>query len=84
MFNNTYAKFREIESMPRGRPELYPIKKVIGFDQAMLDAIDHWRRQQTPIPTVSDAIRALVERGLAAKPEAMKPRRPVKRGITGL
>jgi two-component sensor histidine kinase len=55
-----------------------------GFDQAMLYAIDQWRRQQTPIPTVSDAIRALVERGLAAKPEATKPRRPVKRGITGL
>ena len=56
--------------MPRGRPELYPVKKVIGFDQSMLDAIDHWRRQQTPIPTVSDAIRALVELGLAAKPSA--------------
>jgi hypothetical protein len=54
--------------MPRGRPELYPVKKVIGFDQSMLDAIDHWRRRQTPIPTVSDAIRALVELGLAAKP----------------
>jgi len=26
-----------------GRPELYPVKKVIGFDQAMLEAIDHWR-----------------------------------------
>jgi hypothetical protein len=54
--------------MPRGRPELYPVKKVIGFDQSMLDAIDHWRRRQTPIPTVSDAIRTLVEQGLAAKP----------------
>jgi len=56
--------------MPRGRPELYPVKKVIGFDQSMLHAIDHWRRKQTPIPTVSDAIRALVELGLAAKPNA--------------
>jgi hypothetical protein len=53
--------------MPRGRPELYPVKKVIGFDQSMLDAIDHWRRRQTPIPTVSDAIRALVELGLDAR-----------------
>ena len=53
--------------MPRGRPELYPVKKIIGFDQSMLDAIDDWRREQTPIPTVSDAIRALVELGLAAK-----------------
>jgi hypothetical protein len=57
--------------MPRGRPELYPVKKVIGFDQSMLYAIDHWRRQQTPIPTVSDAIRSLVELGLAAKPGAI-------------
>jgi hypothetical protein len=59
--------------MPRGRPELYPIKKVIGFDQSMLDAIDHWRREQTPIPTVSDAIRALVELGLT-KPAPIRPR----------
>jgi regulatory protein YycI of two-component signal transduction system YycFG len=50
--------------MVRGRPEKYPVKKVIGFDQEMLDAIDEWRRQQMPIPTVSDAIRALVRQGL--------------------
>ena len=47
-----------------GRPKIYPIKKVIGFDQDMLDAIDNWRRKQKPIPTVSDAIRRLVEKGL--------------------
>jgi hypothetical protein len=58
--------------MRRGRPELYPVKKVIGFDQSMLDAIDQWRRRRTPIPTVSDAIRALVELGLAAKPSAAR------------
>lgn len=46
------------------RPEIYPVKKVIGFDQGMLDAIDDWRRKQKPIPTVSDAIRRLVELGL--------------------
>jgi regulatory protein YycI of two-component signal transduction system YycFG len=50
--------------MAAGRPEKYPVKKVIGFDQEMLDAIDEWRRQQTPIPTVSDAIRELVWQGL--------------------
>lgn len=49
------------------RPEIYPVKKVIGFDQKMLDAIDRWRRRQTPIPTVSEAIRQLVELGLKAK-----------------
>ena len=50
-----------------GRPEIYPIKKVIGFEQEMLDAIDNWRRKQKPIPTVSDAIRRLVELGLKMK-----------------
>ena len=49
------------------RPELFPVKKVIGFDQEMLDAIDGWRRRQTPIPSVSEAIRQLVELGLKAK-----------------
>jgi hypothetical protein len=48
------------------RPELYPVKKVIGFDQAMLDSIEKWRRRQTPIPTVSDAIRQLVAHGIKA------------------
>ena len=52
--------------MPRGRPELYPIKKLIRFDQKMLDDIDEWRRHQTPIPTVTDAMRALIKLGLAA------------------
>ena|ERR1051325_6297578 len=53
-----------------GRPELYPVKKVIGFDQKMLGAIDKWRRHQNPIPSVSDAIRNLVERGLATTQSA--------------
>jgi len=73
--NNTYAKIWGINYVPRGRPELYPVKKVIGFDQSMLDAIDRWRGKQTPIPTVSDAIRALVERGLSSEANATKPRR---------
>jgi hypothetical protein len=49
------------------RPLLYPVKKVVGFDQAMLDAIEKWRARQKPIPNVSDAIRRLVELGLKAK-----------------
>ena len=49
------------------RPELYPVKKVIGFEHNMLSAIENWRRKQTPIPTVSEAIRRLVELGLKAK-----------------
>jgi len=73
--NNVYLKFRTIVSMPRGRPELYPIKKLIRFDQKMLDDIDEWRRHQTPIPTVTDAIRTLIEHALATAPK----RRPAKR-----
>jgi regulatory protein YycI of two-component signal transduction system YycFG len=49
------------------RPQLYPVKKVVGFNQAMLDAIEQWRAKQKPISNVSDAIRRLVELGLKAK-----------------
>jgi len=48
------------------RPEIYPIKKMIGFTADMLDAIDKWRAKQRPIPNVSDAIRQLIEAGLKA------------------
>ena len=51
------------------RPELFPVKKVVGFDQAMIDAIDKWRAKQKPLPNVSEAIRRLVELGLKAKPK---------------
>lgn len=50
-----------------GRKELYPVKKLIGFDEKMLAAIERWRAKQKPIPTVSDAIRMLVEKGLKSK-----------------
>jgi hypothetical protein len=66
--NNSYVKYAKFigkDAMVRGRPEKYPVKKVIGFDQDMLDAIDEWRRQKTPIPTVSDAIRALLQKALS-------------------
>jgi hypothetical protein len=49
------------------RPELFPVKKVVGFDQEMIEAIDKWRAKQTPLPNVSEAIRRLVEIGLKAK-----------------
>jgi hypothetical protein len=51
------------------RPELYPVKKVIGFDRAQLSVIEKWRRRQTPIPSVSEAIRKLIAIGLKAKPK---------------
>jgi hypothetical protein len=47
------------------RPELFPVKKVVGFDQNMIDAIDTWRAKQKPLPNVSEAIRRLV--GLKAR-----------------
>ncbi len=49
------------------RPELYPVKKVVGFDEAMMSAVERWRSKQKPIPNVSEAIRRLVELGLKAK-----------------
>jgi hypothetical protein len=55
------------------RPELYPVKKVIGFDREMLEAVEKWRAKQKPIPTVSDAIRRLVGTAIAASRPA-KPR----------
>ncbi len=49
------------------RPQLFPVKKVIGFDEAMLRAVDDWRRQRTPIPTMSDAIRQILGKHLRQK-----------------
>jgi hypothetical protein len=51
------------------RPEIYPVKKMIGFTADMLAAIDKWRAKQRPIPNVSDAIRHLIEIGLKARDE---------------
>ena len=56
------------------RPELYPVKKVVGFDRGMIDAIEKWRGKQKPIPNVSEAIRRLVELGIA-KDAGQKPPR---------
>lgn len=47
-----------------GRKEQYPVKKLVGFDQNMLDRIDQWRAGQRPIPNPSDAIRALINTAL--------------------
>jgi hypothetical protein len=44
-----------------GRPEIYPIKKVIGFSEEMIEAVEQWRAKQRPVPNVSEAIRQLVE-----------------------
>jgi hypothetical protein len=52
---------------PMPRPQLFPVKKVVGFDQEMIDAIEKWRAKQKPLPNVSEAIRRLVELGLKGK-----------------
>jgi hypothetical protein len=49
---------------PVGRPELYPIKKLVRMDKNMSDAIEHWRRQQAPPISTTDAIRQLIASGL--------------------
>ena len=53
------------------RPELYPVKKIVGFDHQMIDAIEKWRGKQRPIPNASKAIRKLVEIGLASAHRAV-------------
>jgi hypothetical protein len=50
-----------------GRPETHPVKKVIGFSEDMIDAVEIWRAKQKPVPNLSEAIRRLVELGLKAK-----------------
>ena len=47
-----------------GRPESHPVKKVIGFTEDMLGAVESWRAKQKPVPNLSEAIRRLVEMGL--------------------
>jgi hypothetical protein len=50
-----------------GRPETHPIKKVLGFSEEMVDAVENWRAKQKPVPNLSEAIRRLVELGLRVK-----------------
>ena len=46
----------------------------------MIDAIEKWRGKQKPIPNVSEAIRALVEVGLAsAKPARPRSKKPTSK-----
>ncbi len=65
-----YAKYGKVNlayAKMIGRPETHPIKKVIGFTEEMISAVETWRAKQKPIPNVSEAIRRLVELGLKAK-----------------
>ena len=66
--NRRYSRIEaEPSRMSDRRPvpprESYPL---VGFDQPILDAIEEWRLKQTPPPSVSQAVRHLVELGLAS------------------
>jgi hypothetical protein len=50
-----------------GRPETHPIKKVIGFTEEMIEAVEAWRAKQKPVPNQSEAIRKIIEIGLKVK-----------------
>jgi hypothetical protein len=50
-----------------GRPETHPVKKIIGFGEEMIAAVESWRAKKKPVPNLSEAIRRLVELGLRAK-----------------
>ena len=50
-----------------GRPETHPVKKIIGFTEEMIEAVENWRAKQRPVPNLSEAIRRLVELGLRSK-----------------
>jgi hypothetical protein len=50
-----------------GRPETHPVKKIIGFSEEMIAAVERWRAKQKPVSNLSEASRRLVELGLKAK-----------------
>lgn len=64
------------------RPPLFPIKKIIGFDEPLIAAIDDWRRGRKPIPSMSEAIRQILRKHLrqkgymAKKSEQREPAKP--------
>jgi hypothetical protein len=58
-----------------GRPETHPIKKIIGFTQDMIDAVESWRAKQKPVPNLSEAIRQLVEIALTTGTKAAPSQR---------
>ena len=64
-------RYSRIEAEPARMAERRPIPPresypLVGFDQPILDAIEEWRLKQSPPPSMAQAIRHLVELGLAA------------------
>ena len=65
-------RYSRIEAEPSSTGDRRPIPPresypLVGFDQPVLDAIEEWRLRQSPAPSVAEAIRRLVELGLAAE-----------------
>jgi hypothetical protein len=52
-----------------GRPETHPIKKIIRFNEAMVEMIEKWRRKQKPKPNFTEAVRQLIEMSLETTPK---------------
>lgn len=50
-----------------GRPRINAVKKLIGFDEVLLSAINMWRESQTSIPNLTEAIRRLLAIALKIK-----------------
>jgi CRP/FNR family transcriptional regulator, cyclic AMP receptor protein len=64
-------RYSRIEAEPARMADRRPIPPresypLVGFDQPILDAIEEWRLRQSQPPSMSQAIRDLVELGLAA------------------
>ena len=57
---------------PRGRPEQFPVKFVLGISREMDRAVDEWRRRQPHLPNRSEAIRRLVEHAIG-EPKGSDP-----------
>jgi len=71
------AKSIRVTTKSRGRPKTTGIGTQIGmrWQSSKLGAIDDWRRDQADLPSRTEAIRRLVELGLAANGATGRKRR---------
>ncbi|SHH42248.1 hypothetical protein SAMN05444169_7386 [Bradyrhizobium erythrophlei] len=75
----TYAKVKLGICEMIGRPETHPVKKVLGFTDEMVAAVESWRAKQKPVPNFSEAVRRLVELGLTVRTPAKPVNKPGRR-----
>jgi hypothetical protein len=85
MINRIMPKSIPINKIRRRRPGAGrpPVGPFVGarLPQELIDKIDAWADRECN-GSRSEAIRRLVERGLAAVPAPAKPRRPAKKDNT--